>query len=429
MTKNEAVARLIEYAEAQLGYRADANQRNKYAEMLDAVQGFYNGRKNGYDWCDVFVDSCFVACFGASRGRLMVRQPEWSLGAGCKYSARYYKQANALYNSPERGDQIFFGPEGDDHTGIVYEVKQGKVTTIEGNAGAYPGEVKKNTYNLNDSWIYAYGRPKWDEVADVILAQPDFEPHPLELWGKLSEWLHNDYGVAGLMGNLEAESGLVAGNLQNSYEKSLGMTDEEYTRAVDAGKYTNFSSDHAGYGLAQWTYSTRKAALKELCDGTGASIGNQGAQVLYLMKEIEGSFPDVYRALKTATNIAEASDPVLLDFERPADQSEANLERRRARGQKFYDLYHDPEPVPPTPQPGGQCEVKARIIGIGDEGNDVKSLQGILEANGFDLEYCGGCDGIFGSGTEYALKAYQREHGLKVDGEAGEETWSSMLKA
>jgi uncharacterized protein YcbK (DUF882 family) len=60
----------------------------------------------------------------------------------------------------------------------------------------------------------------------------------------------NDYGIAGLMGNLQAESGLKPTNLQNSYESKLGMNDAEYTAAVDAGTYTNFVKDSAGYGLA-----------------------------------------------------------------------------------------------------------------------------------------------------------------------------------
>lgn len=64
----------------------------------------------------------------------------------------------------------------------------------------------------------------------------------------------NDFGVAGLMGNLFAESGLNPKNLQNTYEKKLGMTDAEYTAAVDSGSYSNFVKDSAGYGLAQWTY-------------------------------------------------------------------------------------------------------------------------------------------------------------------------------
>ena len=68
----------------------------------------------------------------------------------------------------------------------------------------------------------------------------------------------NEYGIAGLMANLFAESALNPKNLQNSYEKSLGYTDETYTAAVDSGKYTNFVHDSAGYGLAQWTYWSRK---------------------------------------------------------------------------------------------------------------------------------------------------------------------------
>ena len=42
----------------------------------------------------------------------------------------------------------------------------------------------------------------------------------------------NEYGVAGLMGNLFAESGLNPRNLQNSYEKSLSMNDNAYVTAV-----------------------------------------------------------------------------------------------------------------------------------------------------------------------------------------------------
>jgi len=52
------------------------------------------------------------------------------------------------------------------------------------------------------------------------------------------------------MGNLYAESGLNPKNLQTSFEKSLGMTDEEYTKKVDAGAHPNFATDGAGYGLA-----------------------------------------------------------------------------------------------------------------------------------------------------------------------------------
>ncbi|MBQ3388392.1 MAG: hypothetical protein IJG60_04180 [Thermoguttaceae bacterium] len=78
------------------------------------------------------------------------------------------------------------------------------------------------------------------------------------IWNYLYEKIGNPYGTAGLMGNLYAESTLHSNNLQNSYERKLGMTDDEYTDAVDSGTYENFVRDAAGYGLAQWTFWSRK---------------------------------------------------------------------------------------------------------------------------------------------------------------------------
>ena len=81
------------------------------------------------------------------------------------------------------------------------------------------------------------------------------------IWDKLISAGLTPAGAAGLMGNLYAESGLIPTNLQNNFEKKLGFTDADYTAAVDCGAYDGFVSDGAGYGLAQWTYPSRKAAL------------------------------------------------------------------------------------------------------------------------------------------------------------------------
>ena len=66
------------------------------------------------------------------------------------------------------------------------------------------------------------------------------------IWDYLMKKIGNAYGVAGLMGNVYAESGLRANNLQNSYEKKLNITDEEYTRLVDDNAYPDFVKDKAG---------------------------------------------------------------------------------------------------------------------------------------------------------------------------------------
>ncbi len=86
--------------------------------------------------------------------------------------------------------------------------------------------------------------------------------------------IKNEYGVAGLWGNIYAESGGRPNNLQNSYESKLGYTDETYTKAVDDGIYLNFVYDSAGYGLAQWTFYSRKQNLLEFAREQGTSIAD-----------------------------------------------------------------------------------------------------------------------------------------------------------
>ena len=69
----------------------------------------------------------------------------------------------------------------------------------------------------------------------------------LNIYNKLKKYISNDCGVCGLMGNIKAESGLKATNLQNSGNRSLGITDEQYTLEVDNG--TRSFVDNRGYGL------------------------------------------------------------------------------------------------------------------------------------------------------------------------------------
>ncbi len=148
-----------------------------------------------------------------------------------------------------------------------------------------------------------------------------------------------DAGVAGLMGNLYAESGLRPNNLQNSYEGKPGMADAEYTEMVDKGTYTNFSNDRAGYGIAQWTHPDRKPKLLAYAKKMGKSIGDLDMQLGFLMEELSTSYKAVLNVLKTATSVRAASDAVLLQFERPADQSEAVKVKRAGYGQKYFDKY------------------------------------------------------------------------------------------
>ena len=84
--------------------------------------------------------------------------------------------------------------------------------------------------------------------------------------------------------------------------------------------------------------------------------------------------------------------------------------------------------IPTTAQPVAEktVSVKVRQLSKGMDGNDVKTLQAALIANGFS---CGtaGADGDFGNATAAALRKFQTKYGLVADGIAGNATWSKLL--
>lgn len=159
------------------------------------------------------------------------------------------------------------------------------------------------------------------------------------IWSYFQSKGLNDFGCAGILGNLYAESGLMPNNLQNTGNKKLGMTDDEYVSAVDSGRYTNFVKDKHGFGLAQWTFWSRKENLLTFARAAGKSIGDLDMQLDFLWKELSESYKSVLQTLKTASSVLEASNAVLLKFERPADQSEAVQRKRAGFGQKYYDQF------------------------------------------------------------------------------------------
>ncbi len=178
---------ILELARKEVGYHEKAtnsqldnktansgtNNYTKYARDLYAAD-YYNGNKNGYDWCDVFVDWLFYKCFGKETGQMLQCQTG-DLGAGCVYSSNYYKNANQFYHTPKIGDQIFFKDISGTpcHTGIVVAVYETSIQTIEGNTSG--GCVAVKSYPLSYSRIYGYGRPKYDLGDGCVVQLPILE--------------------------------------------------------------------------------------------------------------------------------------------------------------------------------------------------------------------------------------------------------------
>lgn len=181
--------KVIDIALAEVGYlekasnsqldsktaNAGSGNYTKYARDLDAM-GFYNGRKQGHAWCDVFVDWSHVQAYGKAAALSLTCQPTKAAnncGAGCRYSMDYYKAKGQFYTGgPQPGDQIFFyssDKSSISHTGLVYKVSGSKVYTVEGNTSgssgvvANGGGVFKKSYSLTYGRIAGYGRPKYGD--------------------------------------------------------------------------------------------------------------------------------------------------------------------------------------------------------------------------------------------------------------------------
>lgn len=156
-----------------------------------------------------------------------------------------------------------------------------------------------------------------------------------------------DYGIAGLMGNLYAESGLRSNTLERLCikryaELGINFTDELYTRSVDNGAISKNEFLHPmgkryGYGLAQWTTENRKRGLYDYCKAQNVSISDLNAQCEYLCSELSTTFKNTLTVLKTAQDIDSASDRVLLRFEAPKN-AELQIETRRKYSKEIFDL-------------------------------------------------------------------------------------------
>lgn len=192
MSVDLAIRAVINTALNEVGYLEKATNTNldsktanagsanytKYARDLDSISGFYNAPKNGYQWCDMFVDWCFVKTFGISTAQNMLCQGIY--GAGTVESSNYYKSANRWSTIPHIGDQIFFKYGGKiGHTGLVYNVDSSWVYTIEGNTSngttiiQNGGSVCKKQYLISNVAIAGYGRPNYELVKDDFMSDEE----------------------------------------------------------------------------------------------------------------------------------------------------------------------------------------------------------------------------------------------------------------
>lgn len=276
------VAKLLAAATAEIGYLEKASNANltdktanagynnftKYAADLDKL-GIYNGAKNGYYWCDVFVDWLFIHTFGEKLGLAMLYQPKGGLGAGCTYSAQYFKQHGAWYTTPKAGDQIFFAYSNDgyDHTGIVTKVANNRVYTIEGNTSdssavvANGGGVFAKSYPLNHHQIAGYGRPNFSLIKeDTPVTYTEWKRFQAQYEAEQAKKAAADWAKSAI--NYAKSNGIMSGDSSGAFRPQSPITRQEVAQV-----FCNFAA--ADKPVSTWAESAWQAATAAgIFDGT-----------------------------------------------------------------------------------------------------------------------------------------------------------------
>ena len=170
----------------------------------------------------------------------------------------------------------------------------------------------------------------------LILGISSYNGNEQFVWNYLRNSGLTKAGAAGMMGNLYAESGINSVIYQNSYKGRIGWTDQQYVDYVNSGAYSEYSFVHdaVGFGLAQWTYYTRKQALFNTCRGR---IGDLGCQCQYLIWELQVYFPRINSLLRSSSDVRTCAVRVLTEFERPADMGPGVQNQRTNYAYAYYN--------------------------------------------------------------------------------------------
>jgi len=158
---------------AVIWYKLDGagyDNYTKYAYEVDQLDWFAV-YVQGQPWCATWVDDMFIRTFGEAEAARLKNHGIYDSLVDCAIDQ--YKAMGRWFDYPEKGDQVFFAKaNGIDpaHTGIVVDVDDTYVHTVEGNTNSQDGHVESNgggvfrkKYRLNYYRLLGFGRPRWED--------------------------------------------------------------------------------------------------------------------------------------------------------------------------------------------------------------------------------------------------------------------------
>ena len=376
-------SKVVSWALGEVGYRAEPGDLNKYAAYIDETYpNFYNGKKNGYAWCDVFVDCGFIQCYGYENALRLLCQPEHSSGAGVGSSADYYRSAGRFYSTPKVGDQIFFyipSTGSREHTGLVVDVDGSTVYTVEGNTS---NSVGRRAYALGDPTIYGYGRPDYDAEGTGPV-DPDI-PGVITYTVQEGDTLNS-----------------IAARFGTTAQKIAAYNGISDINVIYVGQVLYIPT---GSGQNYTTYTVKSG------DSLGRIAVSYGLTVAEVSAYNNISDPDtIYVGQEIKIPVSGRRDYVRMFQQAICDAGIAQITVDGIWGSETASV-----------------AVYAEVV-KGTMGPLATFAQTMLVAYGYSLPNSG-IDGDFWTESVNATIQYQQDHGLVADGIIGIATWKDMLQ-
>lgn len=239
-------------------------------------------------------------------------------------------------------------------------------------------------------------------------------------------------GALALLGNWDCESNCESVRVQGDFSPYRNVS-KQYVDDIATGRINrdSFKNDQKGFGLAQWTYFTRKAALYDFWKAKGGSIGDESLQVDFALLELRSDYSGLLNELKTSNDLYLCTNDICWKFENPYVK---NVDSRFSAANKIkaqIDL--NPGPVPPQPdppqpdppQPGPTICWPPRTIDYHCmDWPEVTVVGAVLYCRGY-INYAAGA---WDDEVTEAVKDFQRDNGLDPDGVVGPKTYMTLFE-
>lgn len=484
---------VINVARDNIGYHEQGNNWTIFAKVLDDCDYYAPQKKQNVAWCATFCNYCVLeAAIPEDRddeekkwdAQNYMYQPGYNnYSASAALFAGYFKNAGAFYNEPEKGDMIFFKMSDGNigHVGIVEDISETVITTIEGNAS---DQVQRKWYDKWDDRIAGFGRPSYDgysrdEDDETPEPEPDVSSYncvDVSEWNGEIDWeqakadgveyafircglgrYYLNYSDPDKQADMEEkwketngadkyfqinmENALAAGIKVGVYFYSYASN---YDDAVDEAEhcieliepYRNQISFPVFYDLEETKIIPR---IKDVVDGFTNTMNyyNYNVGVYTTVQWFDNYFGPIdcdyfWLAAWGPDDGEPHTKPQWCDVWQYS--SRGSVHGIKSDGVDVDILYNtdmklfinDPGPTPPTPPAPTPTTViiELDVLSRGSTGGQVNTLKALLNEFGWaDLPL----DGDFDWDTEQAVNEYKEYYGLEANGVVDKEMWNLLL--